>query len=631
MTDDELASYVPLHGDRVKLRHHLKRQDKEIRSCTKRDKLLTILKEKVEAQRQKSNRNRDTEVPVNEEDMRRVNGQPGNKHASKHTRRIELGWIHKTNTGSVQIRLKKGGGTRKIRISKIAMKHDILNEGKRLFFPKNESTMGRAEKFIFDVWDFKDRPLKEDITVGDMYEETQVPMLRFYLATVEKLRDTELESENDSLPELEPDDTNDILKQAMTMTGIEPGEELQTSQAVEIIENTTRNNAENEQISQQSNQREGHALDVAEMNQREELETHEVYSGTQQANTDQAYETQTVNTQTIDLTAKEHHIRLHRGHLLKELIRAFKDIQPLADHISLEIILPNGMPEAAEDSGGVTRDALSEFWNSFYAECTLGGTFKVPYLRHDFGEQEWNSVGKIIVFGYTRTGYFPIQLSKVFMEHCILGEIKSDLKEAFMAFIPESDAKILKSALSDINAVENDDLLDVLEQHEVKTLPSQDNLDRIIMEIAHKELIQAGMYVIDCWSSNLKCLQLTHDRLSSLYSDLLPTPRRIMNRLKFSDSLSTEESTVANHLKRFIRELDHSSLSRFLRFCTGSNLLVREKIDVAFVNVPVFARRPVAHTCACLLELNKTYEDYPTFRNEFMSVLNSNVWVMEIK
>ncbi len=33
--------------------------------------------------------------------------------------------------------------------------------------------------------------------------------------------------------------------------------------------------------------------------------------------------------------------------------------------------------------GGVLRDVLSEFWNDFYEQCTLGNSFKVPYLRHD--------------------------------------------------------------------------------------------------------------------------------------------------------------------------------------------------------------------------------------------------------
>ena len=65
----------------------------------------------------------------------------------------------------------------------------------------------------------------------------------------------------------------------------------------------------------------------------------------------------------------------------------------------MTVLLPNGVPETAEDGGGVTRDVLCEFLNSFSEECSLESSFKVLCLRHDLRELEWQSVGKIIVFG----------------------------------------------------------------------------------------------------------------------------------------------------------------------------------------------------------------------------------------
>lgn len=428
------------------------------------------------------------------------------------------------------------------------------------------------------MWDFKDRPLREDITVEEMYFETKLPILRFYLAIATKtvsFNDLSNDSDTESLPKIIHTERqaaqDDMLQQAMTMAGIEQAAPILTVEE---------------------------AVDIVEFPDIEPVQ--------------------------------EHKLRVHRGHILKELIKAFQGIDPLRDIVSLEIILPNGELEAAEDNGGVTRDAICEFWSSFYEECTLGNTFKVPCLRHDFGELEWQSVAKIIVFGYTRAGYFPVLLSLAFMEQCLYNQVKSDLKDAFMLFIPENDAQILRAAISDIKSVETDDLLDVLEQHEVKVMPKQDNIERIVTEVAHKELIQAAMFVVDCWSPFMKSLKLKEDKLISLHKELSPTPRRVLGLLKFSDLMSAEESTVANHLRRFVRELDKVSIARFLRFCTGSDLMIREKIDVSFVNVKGLARRPVAHTCSCLLELPKTYENFPQFRTEFMSVLNANVWIMDI-
>ena len=80
----------------------------------------------------------------------------------------------------------------------------------------------------------------------------------------------------------------------------------------------------------------------------------------------------------------------------------FSEQSILKDDLSFRVILPDGKFENAVDDGGVLRDVLSEFWNDFYEQCTLGNCFKVPYLRHDFGQQEWESVGRIITFGWQK-------------------------------------------------------------------------------------------------------------------------------------------------------------------------------------------------------------------------------------
>ena len=81
-------------------------------------------------------------------------------------------------------------------------------------------------------------------------------------------------------------------------------------------------------------------------------------------------------------------IVLHRGQILRELILVFSEESVMEDDLHFKVILPDGKLEKAVDDGGVFRDVLSEFWNDFYEQCTMGNGFKVPYLRHDFGKQE---------------------------------------------------------------------------------------------------------------------------------------------------------------------------------------------------------------------------------------------------
>lgn len=71
-------------------------------------------------------------------------------------------------------------------------------------------------------------------------------------------------------------------------------------------------------------------------------------------------------------------------------------------------------------------------------------------------------------------------------------------------------------------------------------------------------------------------------------------------------------------------------LCLFLRFCTGSDLFLGKEIIIGFTQIQGFQRRPVAHTCGCVLELSVHYDSSPDFSSEMNKVLESNVWVMDI-
>ena len=86
---------------------------------------------------------------------------------------------------------------------------------------------------------------------------------------------------------------------------------------------------------------------------------------------------------------------------------------------------------------------------------------------------------------------------------------------------------------------------------------------------------------------------------------------------------------MAQHLKKCVRELTKEKLGSFLRFCTGSDLLVSGVIKVEFTVQTTFTR-PIGRTCGMLLELSDSYDHFPDFRIECNSILESNIWVIDI-
>ena len=51
MTDEELSSYIPKHGDRLRLKRFLTRSQKEEKQNHKRENRLSILRKKFEDKR----------------------------------------------------------------------------------------------------------------------------------------------------------------------------------------------------------------------------------------------------------------------------------------------------------------------------------------------------------------------------------------------------------------------------------------------------------------------------------------------------------------------------------------------------------------------------------------------------
>ncbi|XP_070543895.1 uncharacterized protein [Ptychodera flava] len=321
---------------------------------------------------------------------------------------------------------------------------------------------------------------------------------------------------------------------------------------------------------------------------------------------------------------------IHRSKMLEDMLNAFSDPGVLNDYIEVKLVLPNGDAEAASGTG-VFRDCFTGFWADFYERCTIGNTYRVPYLRHDFTRAKWEAVGRIISKGWEQGNYLPIGLAPPFMQEVLFG-MQDNLLESYLLFVSETEGDLFREALRDFQSVDKEELLEVLDGHQCKKDPSTANIRDIVIEIAHKELIQEPMFVIESWRAILRSVANTIGNMSllDLYEEKKPTTRKVVKMLSFPDPISVEATTMANHLRRYIREVDGPTLKRFLRFCTGSDIMPDDPIKILFVNLEGIQRRPVAHTCSNLLELPLHYESYPDFRADFNAVLNSGVWLMDI-
>ena len=333
----------------------------------------------------------------------------------------------------------------------------------------------------------------------------------------------------------------------------------------------------------------------------------------------------------INTEKRSRTVEVRREYALTELMAMFSDPALMELELDVRIKHQNGQLEPGHGSG-VFRDCLSEFWSEFYSRCTLGADVRVPYLRHEYQIQEWQSIARILVKGWLAVGYFPGQLSLPFMEEALYGTTYSSIKDSFMHYVSKQDKEILEQALDSFQSVDQESLIETLDVHECHQIPTADNISALLSQLGHKALIQTPMFVIECWRPILKTLAetLTPQRLSDLVLKQVPTSKRVKDILMFPPEMNSTQNRVAKNLKRYIGEMTESDLKLFLRFCTGADLLLGKEITVTFTETSDFQCRPVALTCSCNLVIPVNYQNYPDLRADFDSILHSSVWVMDI-
>ena len=206
---------------------------------------------------------------------------------------------------------------------------------------------------------------------------------------------------------------------------------------------------------------------------------------------------------------------------------------------------------------------------------------------------------------------------------------------SFRSFVASEDRVVLDMCLSEHFNPSDEDVLEFLSMCKCHRIPTKENIQSIIYELAHQELVQKPRYIVHCWTPILKMLQVdstfkTPQGVSELYDSKHPTAKKIIKLLK-AETADESERQVISHLKRYIKSLEGKALERFLHYVTGSNVLSCEPIEVTFNSLSGFQRRPVVHTCGPNLELSTTCESYMELAEEFTNVMREEqAWSFDL-
>lgn len=273
----------------------------------------------------------------------------------------------------------------------------------------------------------------------------------------------------------------------------------------------------------------------------------------------------------------------------------------------------------------VVREVLATFWQDVFASLTLGDIGKVPCIRHDHQKQEWEAIGRV-------------WLSPLFLAFRIHGKetvTEEELLQSFKLYIPADEREVFDRCLSEDFESNDEDVLDFLSSYKCFRKPTPQNIKVIFIELAHQEIIQKPRYIAECWAPVLSILK-EHisfskvEGIRKLCLDSKPTAKKVIKSLVATPKNEAERESLG-FLKKFIKSLDAVSLKVFLKFVTGSDVLIQKNISLSFNSVAGIARAPVAHTCGSCLELPSTYQSYNELAEDFTKILREKEsWTFNI-
>ena len=409
MDDQSLKEFIPLLGERIALRNFCADSQKSPHhngNSSKKDTLLDKLRKKLSVKRDPakcSSNDEDEEGYSGLSGDNRSSRLKGNQNAKRNERKIDVGWIDYDYTTKryKQVRKQNGGGTRQLSVSKTLRSSELLAVVQRLFFKDNISCKGDLDEFETELCDFRHQSLLDETTVGKLYSETKMPVLRFYLKTKAKVHkdETKANKKRKRILVVSDDSADESADENITDPEL-PW--INISNEVEIPFTMT-----SVQTSSHLPEIPGTIIDVDDFTQPETPTI--MFGPTSSLDTD-------LNDTIPDEAGTAYEVLLIiRAVIVEDFIQAFSNDSIMKAKIAVHMIMPNGEIEAGQGVG-VYKDAITQFWEQFYNQFTTltGDNFKVPVIRHDYRDTEWQAVGRIIAKGWQDLKYFPVSLAPPF-------------------------------------------------------------------------------------------------------------------------------------------------------------------------------------------------------------------------
>ena len=237
MDDYQLKKFLPCMGDRLAVKQFCvkmksKSDVKDFKKASRKDELLTAMRSKLLSSSEcKMQEKSDGSMDFKSVKRQKVGSKSHSNFGMKCTRMIDIGLIDMSFGDGVKVKSANGGGTRHISVQKSYKSEDLIAKAVELFFPDGSGFCGALSECRCEILDYQKKKLNDEITVGDLYKNTKMGLLTYYLAVYHN--DNIDESSNHRISESALDDNTsaqdvgvDIHCKDKTMNDVDSAEDV---------------------------------------------------------------------------------------------------------------------------------------------------------------------------------------------------------------------------------------------------------------------------------------------------------------------------------------------------------------------------------------------------------------------
>ena len=355
------------------------------------------------------------------------------------------------------------------------------------------------------------------------------------------------------------------------------------------------------------------------------LEEDEPLSETNRASKEQYNHLEKKRKAAYDQLKDVRNVKVRKDNIAKDLFQLYKDPSIIDSRLLIEIA---GQEDAV--GSGVLREAYSLFWDNLLTNNTMGETeFTIPIAPH-FTCEDYVSIGRIITHQFIQCGAFPVRISRASITQALVGDVFPEmLLTSFLKLLPPREREIVEKGLDDSTAFPQDEIMEILEDYNINTLPTTQNLNSLITQIGRSELAQKPYLYLLRIRRGMGPLWVgvREEEIASIYNLCQPTTQGIIDQI-YMIQKDSKDSQIMRWLQRYLKICSNETLVNFLHFRTATDVMRPEcRIKVCTEFMPPAAIRPKSRTCFGIITLPRNYTSFAQLRKNMDFYLrNPNMW-----